>query len=331
MIPETSRERQDIFMPRSRQSPTQNLLKIAALVAVLGAGCYLKNKPAQNLPPQDTPSVPQETKKGRKRATPVPPGPGGPGTGGITLPKGTDPNLVMGNPSNATSDVSNRNNYLIIRKQYDLSYNNTEGRPNWVSWRLTSDDIGVQERGNFHADPDLPDGFTAVTPTDYRGSGYDRGHMCPSGDRTRSKEDNDPTFYMTNMVPQAADNNQKTWAALESECRSLADAGNVLYIVCGPEGKIGTIGKSATISIPESTWKVIMVMPRKAANPDQVTAKTRVIAVNVPNHNGPDIADGNWRKWRVPVRDIEKATKLNFFSRLPTSLQSTLESRADSE
>ena len=194
-----------------------------------------------------------------------------------------------------------------------------------------SENVGVLDRGKFTADPDLPEGFTRVTPTDYRGSGYDRGHMCPSGDRTATREDNDATFYMSNMVPQSADNNQKTWAALESECRSLADAGNVLYIVCGPEGKIGTIGHSATISVPESTWKVILVMPRSAASPAQVTAKTRVIAVNVPNRNGPDIADGNWRKWRVPVRDIEKATKLNFFSRLSPTVQNALETRTDNE
>jgi endonuclease G len=131
------------------------------------------------------------------------------------------------------------------------------------------------------------------------------------------------------MVPQAADNNQKTWAALENDCRELANAGNVLYIVCGPEGKIGTIGRSVTVSVPEATWKVVMVMPRNAAGPTQVTAKTRVFAVKVPNRNGPDIADGDWRKWRVPVRDIEKATGLNFFSRLPTSLQNTLETRRD--
>lgn len=237
----------------------------------------------------------------------------------------------MGNPSNATPQASDRNNYLLVQPQYDLSYNDTEGRPNWVSWRLVSENIGVVDRGNFQADPDLPESFTRVTPTDYRGSGYDRGHMCPSGDRTRNRDDNDATFYMSNMVPQAADNNQKTWAALENDCRKLADAGNVLYIVCGPEGKIGTIGRSATVSVPESTWKVVMVVPRNAPNPSQVTAKTRVFAINVPNRNGPDIADGDWRKWRVPVRDIEKATGLNFFSRLPITLQNTLETRKDSE
>jgi endonuclease G len=238
---------------------------------------------------------------------------------------------MMGNPSNAASAASNRNNYLLARKQYALSYNDTEGRPNWVSWRLVSENIGIEERGKFQVDPALPESFTRVTPTDYRGSGYDRGHMCPSGDRTASREDNDATFYMTNMVPQAADNNQKTWAALENDCRELANAGSVLYIVCGPEGKIGTVGRSTTISVPESTWKVVMVMPRTAAGPSQVTAKTRVFAISVPNRNGADIADGDWRKWRVPVRDIEKATGLNFFSRLPTTLQNTIETRTDKE
>jgi hypothetical protein len=57
-------------------------------------------------------------------------------------------------------------------------------------------------RSKFAPDPDLPEGFFQVRPNDYRGSGFDRGHMCPSGDRTATKEDNEATFYVTNMVPQ---------------------------------------------------------------------------------------------------------------------------------
>lgn len=314
-------------MSRSRQLHPQHIGKAVVILTVFLAGCYIKNQSSQDAPPPRE-TFPQNSQGPDTAASSAPPGPSGPG-GGIVVPKGSDPNLMMGNPSNATMAVSDRNNYLLARKQYALSYNDTEGRPNWVSWRLVSENIGVVDRGNFQADPDLPEGFTRVTPSDYRGSGYDRGHMCPSGDRTANRTDNDATFYMTNMVPQAADNNQKAWAALENDCRKLADAGNVLYIVCGPEGKINTIGRSATISVPESTWKVVMVMPRKAANPSQVTAKTRVFAVRIPNRNGKDIASSDWTDWRVPVRDIEKSTGLNFFSKLPTALQNTLETRTE--
>ncbi|MCV4784831.1 DNA/RNA non-specific endonuclease, partial [Escherichia coli] len=83
-------------------------------------------------------------------------------------------------------------------------------------------------------DTSLPNGWYQVTSQDYSGSGYDRGHMCPSGDRTNSVENNSATFLMTNMVPQLAANNQGPWEDFESYCRTLASQGNELYIFSGP-------------------------------------------------------------------------------------------------
>jgi hypothetical protein len=68
----------------------------------------------------------------------------------------------------------------------------------------------------------LPSGHTAVfgryrvRPTDYAGAGFDRGHLCPSADRTSSAADNSATFLMSNMIPQAPNLNRNTWENLES-------------------------------------------------------------------------------------------------------------------
>ncbi|MDP2324118.1 MAG: DNA/RNA non-specific endonuclease, partial [Gammaproteobacteria bacterium] len=127
---------------------------------------------------------------------------------------GVEHQMVLGNPSNSTADPANNISYLIQRDQFALDYNDQRGVPNWVSWNLTTDDLGSSGRSPvFFADPDLPPTFYVVQPTDYQGSGYDRGHMCPSGDRTITRADNDVTFYMSNMVPQAPDNNQGVWAS----------------------------------------------------------------------------------------------------------------------
>ncbi|MBC8102227.1 MAG: DNA/RNA non-specific endonuclease [Cytophagales bacterium] len=323
-------------MPRHRQPKPQRVVTVLIAATLLMSGLYCRSR--QEVPTSPSvatappPGPPKVSKRPRRQTRPDPPASQGiRDGGGIIAPTSGDPNLLLGNPSRATASVTDRDNYLLERKQYALSYNNADGRPNWVSWRLVSEDLGPEERGQFQTDPDLPEGFTTVAPTDYRGSGYDRGHLCPSGDRTASREANDATFYMSNMMPQAADNNQKSWATLENYCRDLANAGNVLYIVCGPVGKVGTIGRVAAVSVPESTWKVVAVLPRRAAGLAQVSTKTRVFAVIIPNRNGPDIADGDWGKWRVPVRDVEKATGLDFFSRLSPSLQSALETRTDDE
>ncbi|RYG62776.1 hypothetical protein EON80_22485, partial [bacterium] len=89
-------------------------------------------------------------------------------------------NLLLGNP---TSAGQSPDNYLLERPQYSMSYNRTKGGPNWVAWHTDASDLGDTERGKFVPDPELPAGWQ-IRPADYKGTGYDRGHLCPSGDRT---------------------------------------------------------------------------------------------------------------------------------------------------
>ena len=143
-----------------------------------------------------------------------------------------DNNMALGNPSNAVSSTSYPNNYLMTKTQYTLSYSNSKKTANWVSWHLSSSWLGSTPRqDDFRADNTLPSSWVKVAGTDYSGSGFDRGHMCPSADRTGSVTDNSATFLMTNMVPQAPNNNQVTWANLENYCRTLVNQGNELYII----------------------------------------------------------------------------------------------------
>lgn len=152
--------------------------------------------------------------------------------------------LALGNPSGATPDEANPDNFLMVKDQYCLSYNNTNGGPNWVSWHLTASDIGNEARGDFRADDSLPADFKMVTKADYTGSKFDRGHVCNSKDRTDTRENNDATFLMTNILPQAPDNNQGPWRILEDFERSISEEGNELYIYAGAFGSGGIGGKA---------------------------------------------------------------------------------------
>jgi endonuclease G len=118
---------------------------------------------------------------------------------------------------------------------------------------LTSSDVGSSGRGDFHTDTTLSSGFYEVTTGDYTGSGYDRGHMCPSADRTVNQTDNDLVFYMSNIIPQSADNNEGPWEGFESYCRTLAAAGDELLITCGPSTFTGSRIKSGKVAIPGYT------------------------------------------------------------------------------
>src|SRR3954465_1905073 len=167
----------------------------------------------------------------------------------------------LGNPSNAPADSTNHSHYLIRRAQYALDFSDLNGDPNWVSWDLTSTDVGSSGRSTFIPDPDLPAGFYPLVTSDYTGSSYDRGHMCPSADRTISTADNQIVFYMTNIIPQTADNNQGPWAGFETYCRTLASAGNEVLIICGPSGFAGSRIPSGKAAIPGYTWKIVVVVP----------------------------------------------------------------------
>ena len=244
-------------------------------------------------------------------------------------PTGENP-LLLGNPTNATDDVANENNYLMIKPQYSLSYNRSRGEANWVAWRLDSTWLGTAPRqDDYRPDPSLPAGWYQVTTSDYSGSGYDRGHMCPSGDRTRSVPDNSATFLMTNFVPQLAANNQGPWEDFESYCRTLANAGNELYIFSGGAGNAGTIAQGRVV-VPTYTWKVVVVMPNGNNDLQRVGKTTRTIAIVVPNQPPVNI-NAPWRDFRKTVDQVEALTGFDFFSLVPKNTQELIERKRDTQ
>jgi DNA/RNA endonuclease G (NUC1) len=247
----------------------------------------------------------------------------------VNAPFASDDPLIMGNPSGATPDVANENNYLMFKPQYSLSYNRAGAIPNWVAWRLDTSWIGGADRqDDFRPDPALPAGWYRVTDNDYSGSGLSRGHMCPSGDRTRSIPDNSATFLMTNMIPQAIENNSGPWQSLEDYSRTLAQSGSELYIFSGGHGNRGTIA-GGRIVIPELTWKIIMVLPNGSDDLRRVGRTTRVFGVIMPNDDALITPSTPWRNFRVTVDEIEKLTGYNFFSNVPRAIQEIIESRRD--
>ena len=112
-------------------------------------------------------------------------------------------NMLMGNPSGATPSIASPDNYFMNKIYYVVSYNKSEAKSNWVSWHLQNSDIGSTPRQSFAADLSLPASWYVVQPSDYTGSGFDRGHCCPSADRTSSLAANNAVMLMTNIIPQA--------------------------------------------------------------------------------------------------------------------------------
>src|SRR4051812_5193621 len=248
-----------------------------------------------------------------------------------------DVHLTMGNPSGAIADVNQPGNYLMSKPEYALSYNRDNGRPNWVSWHLTTDWFGTLTRADtFRADPQVPSEWYRVEGFDFSGSGFDRGHMVPNADRDSQDAIVQATFLMSNMVAQAPDNNQGPWADMENDLRAIAAQGNELYIVAGPEGSGGTGSNGAAttianghVTVPAYTWKAALVLPVGFNDLSRVTCTTRVVAVRMPNRQG--IKNDDWRNYRVSVDSIESATGLNLFSNLPVNIQRCIEGGVDGQ
>ena len=245
-----------------------------------------------------------------------------------------DDNLALGNPSGAVAAASSYRNYLLVRPQYTLSYHRDRGTPNWVSWHLSRAWLGRAARqDNFRADADLPAGWYQADGSSYGSAGFDRGHQCPSADRTASAADNAATFLMDNMIPQAPNNNRRTWAGLENYCRALVGAGNELYIICGSYGTggTGTMGYQTTldngrVTVPRRVWKVVVVLPNGPDDVRRITRQTRVIALDAPNDNG---VTPRWGTYRTTVDAIEKATGYDLLSAVPPDVQNGLEAQVD--
>lgn len=210
---------------------------------------------------------------------------------------GVEYQMQLGNPTDAKPDRSNHEHYLIQRSVFAMDYDDREGEPNWVAWDLTAEDLGSAKRTpTFHPDSELPASFHHITSADYKGSGFDRGHMCPSADRTDNAQDNEMVFAMSNIIPQAPDNNEGVWEKLEADCRDWARQGNELLIICGPAGFAGQhINQSGSVLIPAHTWKIVVMVPNSPGPVlSRISASTRVIAVDIPNIVG--IRHDPWQK-----------------------------------
>ncbi|MBY0495724.1 MAG: DNA/RNA non-specific endonuclease [Cyanobacteria bacterium] len=251
-----------------------------------------------------------------------------------------DVHLTFGDPTNAAAaDPPDPDNYLMVKPEYSLSYNAAFGRPNWVSWHLTTEWFGSLARvDTFRADPMVPPGWYRVQGFDLSGSGFDRGHMVPNADRDHQDRIavNQATYLMTNIVAQAPDNNQGPWAVLENDLRTIANEGNELYIVAGPDGTGGTgsaggvttTAANGRLTVPSSTWKVALVLPIGTDDLSRVSCSTRTIAVIVPNVQG--IRNNDWRaQYLTTVDAVEALTGYNFFSNLPEPIQRCIEAGID--
>jgi len=207
---------------------------------------------------------------------------------------------------------------MVTYKGMTMSFNPSTHQPNWVAWELLASETDGENGRESNFMPDTNVEGTAL-PSDYRNSGFDRGHMAPAGDMKWSPETMRESFLMTNICPQAGDLNRGAWKKLEEKCRQRAVADSAIVVVCGPvfipgEGleRIGATG----VAVPRKFFKVVL---------SPFNDPPMAIGFIMPN----GYVKGGMQACAVSVDSVEAITGHDFFSALPDEVEAAVEARCD--
>jgi endonuclease G len=269
-----------------------------------------EKKPSREKPAQNKTSSPQsaERKASTERKTTTPK------TTSASANESFTPDFAFEKNKDFKLPAYTKKDEIIRHEGYTLCYVEEYEQASWVAYQLTSAQIkGKNERENdFRPDPEVSTG--SAVPDDYRGSGYDRGHLAPAADFKLSGTLMSESFFMSNMSPQVPDFNRGIWEKLESRVRTWVKRDEVLYIVTGPvlKGNMAYIGRKNKVAVPNMYYKVIVDLKK----PD-----IKAIGFLMKNEG----SNKSLQSFAVTIDEIEKETGLDFFPLLPDDMEKTLE------
>lgn len=202
---------------------------------------------------------------------------------------------------------------IIEHTGFRLVYSEKHEQAKWVAYEFTKAETikKVDRTDDFRDDPKILTG--SATSTDYKGSGFDRGHLAPAGDMSWSVEAMSASFYYSNMSPQTPSFNRGIWKKLEEQVREWTKLYDTIYVVTGPvlEDSLPTIGENK-VSIPKYYYKVILEYKRDAI---------KGIGFILPNEK----SSFPLSTFVVSIDSVEKMTGIDFFHQLPDSIENEIE------
>ena len=203
----------------------------------------------------------------------------------------------------------------IVKHSYIImSYNEKHEQANWVFYKLNQRNINgdSKRKDNFRSDPFVSSGSAELI--DYKGSGYDRGHLAPAGDMKMTNNSMSESFYLSNISPQYPSFNRGGWKRLETLIRKWATSKSLNIYTAGILGNdLNSIGPNQ-VSIPRKFYKIIFD-----------TSNENVIGFIMPNQK----ILKELRSFVVSIDEIEDATGIDFFSEMEDYKENELESNID--
>jgi endonuclease G len=208
---------------------------------------------------------------------------------------------------------------IVHHQNYSLSYSETHEQAEWVAYELKASHLSTinHKRPYFEIDKTVKTG--AAHWRNYKKSGYDKGHLCPAGDRRFTKEAHDETFLTSNISPQEHQFNAGVWNRLEQKVRYWAKKNEGVFVVTGGilENNLKTIGDE-NVAVPNQFYKVIL---------ENANGKIKVLAF-LMDHKDSHLPLYNFV---VSVDEVEALTGIDFFPELEDSIEGTLEASSSYE
>ncbi len=208
-------------------------------------------------------------------------------------------------------------NQIVHHKFLTLSYNEQYEQAEWVAYELKASHLSNTNRKRPYFIYDKKVKTKSANYRNYKRSGYDRGHLCPAGDRKFSLEAYNETFFTSNVSPQKHDFNSGIWNRLEQKIRYWVSKDKQLYVITGGVLKKGlkTIGQEK-VAIPSEFYKILL---------DYSKPKIKAIAFLIPHQD----SDAPLYKFVISIDEIETLTSIDFFPNLPQNLENSLEKSSD--
>lgn len=201
---------------------------------------------------------------------------------------------------------------LVKHYAYCLLYDEYYEQAKWVFYSLNKNKINgpFSRSDKFKKDTLINTGSSSHS--DYKGSGYDRGHLAPAADMTWSKQAMDESFFYSNMSPQTPSFNRGVWRKLESRIRKWVVDYDSLYITTGPvlDTNLTFIGKE--VAVPNYFFKSVVGFKDSTLN---------AIGFILPNEGSRK----NLEDFVVSIDSLESFSGLNLNARLKESVQHSLE------
>ena len=203
---------------------------------------------------------------------------------------------------------------LISHNYYSFSYSDQHKQAEWVYYKLNASQLNptVKRKNNFRKDPEITKNSSDLN--DYKGSGYDRGHLAPAADMKYNSNSMSESFYLSNVSPQLPSFNRGIWKRIEKQIREWSYMYGELIVITGPVLECENFGKIGTnsVTIPKWYYKVVI-------DPYNYKRNLAILIENTSSSNSV-------KSYVITIDQLEEFSGIDFFYRLPDLIEESFES-----